>query len=790
MRIVLVGADFEENLALGMLAAVAREDGHAVRVQPFNTLDELEPLAQALAAEQPEVIGLSMQFQHRAHEFLALARRTRVHGYRGHLTTGGHFPTLAWEQALGSGAGLDSVVLYEGETTFRELLAALATGRPLREVAGLALPGELDGPPVRTPCRGLPDLEALPFPERYRPHARHADIPFIPILGSRGCWGACTYCSITSFYRDARAQGGAGQLMRWRSPENVAAEMALLWHAAGRNAAIFCFHDDNLLLPRPEATIERLRAIRAALDDFGVGRAGIIGKCRPDSLTPELARELAAVGVVRLYVGVENASSLGSQHLNRRVETERVKAALAACHAAGIFCCYNLLLFEPEATLEDIAENIAFIREQSTHPVNFCRAEPYHGTPLQLALASKGALGGSYLGYDYRVTDDRTELLFRICAAAFRQRNFAPDGVHNRYMGLGYQAKLLETFHDERGGERARLMARAARLTSEIALETADLLEQAHTLARTADLGDRDRLERETALLGLRIAAADGPRHAELDELLDAMHAFAVQSTTQKPRTSFSLPPQLTQAVRRLAQGVALSTLLSAWGCDSRAVTDSGVVVDPVPRDGRVNDANVGFDGGVDPVPMDMRLRDGRRPDLTVVDCVPPDRGVQRDTGKRPDGMIADPVPWDMGMRRDAGVPQDAAKPKRDGIPVDPPPQDAPKKPAPQSSRPIDQWRDTTPRRAVRSMDLPFFDPPEPALQAERELRGVRVRLSGVEPNAAGVRWEGDGVREGSGLEVLWVPTAETDQLRVGVRTHGGVAVLALRAGDVPTLGG
>jgi hypothetical protein len=60
------------------------------------------------------------------------------------------------------------------------------------------------------------------------------------------------------------------------------------------------------------------------------------------------------------------------------------------------------------------------------------------------ALAAAGKLLGDYLGYDYRIDDDRAELLFRISAAAFRQRNFARHGVHNRYMGLGHSAKLLE----------------------------------------------------------------------------------------------------------------------------------------------------------------------------------------------------------------------------------------------------------------------------------------------------------------------------------------------------------
>src|ERR1019366_5311625 len=121
---------------------------------------------------------------------------------------------------------------------------------------------------------------------------------------------------------------------------------------------------------------------------------------------------------------------------------------------------YNLLLFEPDATLDDVATNIAFMREHTAHPVNFCRAEPYFGTPLQTTLHDRGTLFGSYLGYDYRITDDRTDLLFRICAAAFRERSFRPDGVTNRTMGLGYSANVLSHFYGTATAERVTRRAR------------------------------------------------------------------------------------------------------------------------------------------------------------------------------------------------------------------------------------------------------------------------------------------------------------------------------------------
>ncbi len=726
MRIILVGADFEENLGVGAIAAVAIARGHEVRILPFNEPDEAPRIAQEIAKLAPDVVGLSMQFQHRAYEFQSLARRLRTLGVRAHLTAGGQFATLAYRDLLRPENGVDTVVLYDGEETFAELLDALASARPVTSVAGLALRDAAGTVGTTTPRPLAEDLDAFPLPYRYRAHTRHVGVPFVPIMGSRGCWGKCTYCSITTYFREARAHGG-GKTFRLRSPEHIADEMADLQERAGE-PCIFCFHDDNLLLPRPADTLARLRAIRARLDERGIGKVAIVGKCRPETVTPELAHELAALGVIRLYVGVENASENGAKHLARGKQHLALDQALASCRNAGIFTCYNLLVFEPDAHIEDIETNVAFIRRHARNPVNFCRAEPYYGTPLMLDLASRGNLGGSYLGYDYRIGDDRTELLFRISAAAFRERNFRADGVANRTMGVGYTLKVLEHFYDDPRGERAALIRRANDLVTRISTDTASHLEMAIALARDADLADKDAVERKTALLGLAISAKDAVFQRELDGMYEAMDRFRRRA---EMAPAFRLGP----GARRIARVVAATA-----GVALAAGPACGTTVDPLPSDASV----------VDPLPPDASFRDGGR-DGTVVDPVPVDAGR--------DVTVVDPPPPDAGL--DAGP--DAVLDVR-------------------RLKLIDQWRETSPRRAGRSNDLPLSAPPDIRIEARRDGDTIFATLVGAE--GAGVRWEADGTVSGDGHAVTWTPDGD-DSLRVAARTKGGVAVVSLRASAV-----
>jgi anaerobic magnesium-protoporphyrin IX monomethyl ester cyclase len=826
MRLVLVGADFEENLGMCMIAAAAESAGHATSVVPFQSAEERGPTVDRILAVQPDVVGLAAQFQHRGMDYLGLACDLRRAGFRGHITAGGQFATMAHAPILSGRYGVDSVVLYEGEGTISELLDAIADKQPLDGVAGLALP-DGQGGAYRTAPRGLAqNLDCLPLAQRYRQHSRQLGIPFIPVSGSRGCWAECSFCSITTVLRDGREHDVLGRRLRLRSPKDVGLEMAMLAQAVG-GSAIFCFHDENFLLPRPADSLARVAAMRQTLDEQGVGPSAIVGKCRPDTVTKELARELARLGVIRMYVGIENASPNGAAHLNRRTDVTTMGAALDACADAGIFACYNLLIFEPESTLDDVAQNIVFMRAHAATPVNFCRAEPYLGTPMQRRLQAAGKLRGGFLGWDYRIEDDRAELLFRMAASAFREHNFASDGVANRYMSLGYSAKVLDFFYKDDTGRKASLMERALEITRSITLDTSEMLEAALDIAAHIDLADHDRIARQTALLGLRVAASDRIWYAAMDALEKDMARFA-RGEAQAGR-------KVASRTAKVAQSAAVAGWLALWvsgGASCGRTSDSL----PPPNQGRdagKSDVPSTQDGPlvVDALPPPQDARDALRDGPLVVDALPPDSGARNDTpvldplpaDANPRDLVTDATPIDTG----AVDVRDASKEGPLVVDMVPPPSDArdlPKEspvfdPLPPDSGARDvrdagtneppfmvdpvvdarsglqvpwdlqggpeaatreHWANTAPVRMKRSQDLPLCLCPEVSLRGEWKDGKVLARLSGVS-GSFGLRWQAQGKVEGEGGEILWTPSSDEDQLDVAVRTHDGVAVTSLR---------
>ncbi len=827
MRIALIGSDIEENLGLGMVGASLVRAGHRVFVIPFNDADEIDAVVDQVRQRGPRMVGLGMQFQHRSTDFVWLARALRQVGFEGHVTAGGQYATLAGDEVLKKHHEFDSIVLHEGEEASVELAAAVQRGAPLDGVSGLLI-RKAQGV-VRTGPRALcADLDTLPFSLRYRAPNLHLGIPFFPIWGSRGCWGACAFCGITTYYRDAKRNGGGRQL-RLRSASSIADEIAILWQAAG-GACIVCFHDDTFLLPRPADTLTRVREIRDELDARRVGQVGIVGKCRPETVTDDLCRALKELGVFRLYVGIENASQPGQDHLNRRTKTPQLRSALRSMRRSGIFGCYNLLVFEPDTTIADVRENAAFIREHASQPMNFCRAEPYHKTPLYERVKARGVLSGSYLGWDYRIHDDRAELLYRICAAVFDDRNFMPAGVANRCMGLGYVTQVLRTFYDTSSLAAARLVERAGSLMQEVSLDTANFLDEAIVLAETSDLENGDAIERQAARLGLRILAHDKLWHQRLDELLGDMNDFVA---------SRRRPPRPARVWREALQGAALASAVAigapacggdtssdhrqasggtdgsgaasgsgggsgGWVADPLA-SGGGLVVDEVPSSGGVGGwiSDMVPDGGTGGLVVDMVPTGGTGGLVAtggtgglVVDMVPTGGtgglipsggtggvgaageggeggeggiagagGIAGSEANGTGGLVDDPLPTGgVGGWVDDMVPESG------GTSAGSAAFDA-----------TEHWKNTAPRRSPRSSDLPFHAPPEIRLRAQRGDSGIAVVVHGG-PAAMTIRWDPDGEIEGEGREVVWHPTGEEAQLRVAARTHGGIAVTSIRA--------
>jgi anaerobic magnesium-protoporphyrin IX monomethyl ester cyclase len=277
----------------------------------------------------------------------------------------------------------------------------------------------------------------LPPPVRKYPPDRFLGFPIVNMLSSRGCTHYCAFCSIAAWHRVC-----GGERLRQRSAAQVADEMS---HLYSQGVRLFNFHDDNFFSSSGGESFARFRSLQSELRHRRVGRIGFAIKARPDDVDEEVFRYLKEMGLFRVFLGVEAGTSESLQRLGRGQTLADNDRALNIVNSLNIHACFNILMLNPDSTLEDVAANVRFLRTHPRNPMNFCRTEIYSGTPLEAKLRRDGRLLGGYWGFNY-LTDPRAQLTFELIYPAFSGRSFSESCVHHMTMSIDYERQVLDHF--------------------------------------------------------------------------------------------------------------------------------------------------------------------------------------------------------------------------------------------------------------------------------------------------------------------------------------------------------
>jgi len=437
---VLVGAGDEENLSVRYLASALEEAGHSAFVVSCSRDGEIDGVVKFVSKVHPELVGISIAFQSLALMYFELVKKLRDSGYSEHIVVGGHFPTFEYRRILEMEPGVDSVGRFEGERTVIELAGRIAEGRGFSGVVNLV---------YRTPegikenecVHAFPDLDKLPFPKRdSKPQVRLGE-KFATLVSSRGCWhSSCLYCCIGAFHSCKSVKFAV------RSPENIAEEIALLYR---RGFRLFQFHDDNFMPSSSGETLRRLSEVKENMESRGVAtdEVAFLIKARPDTVTDDVALALEDFGVVGVFLGIENASESGLKSLIRGAKLDAVEDAVFALRKNSIAVTYNLLIFHPKATLDEINSNILFVENHLDMPFDFGRAEVVAGSPLERMLNNEGRLTGSWPRWDYEVYDPVVERMCKISRLTFRRNGSPYNQLAESSIALAYQAYALRRLH-------------------------------------------------------------------------------------------------------------------------------------------------------------------------------------------------------------------------------------------------------------------------------------------------------------------------------------------------------
>lgn len=372
-------------LGVAYVAAVLEQAGHEVllRDAPVEDMD-FDALVAEAEAFKPGLIGLSAMTPTSLHAFkLAELMKERMPGVP--IVLGGAHGVCYAEPSLQACPALDYVCVGEGEETAVALAAAVAEGRGVDGVPGLALRGP-DGATRRTaPPRPVMDLDTLPFPaRRHFPITRYAPEPYenqrLPstnIIAARGCtWSRCTFCE---------RSGPMKRRYRATTPERTLEEVKGLVRDYGIRELVF--YDDDLM--SNQVWIRRFSQLllKEKLDILWACRAISNMSIKRDTLA--LARE---AGLWELFIGFESGDQALLDGIEKGITIERSLEVARWCRELDVQIVGSFILGLPGETPAAGAATIDFAKRLDVDYAAFIPLHPFEGTPLYAQALAEGRL--------------------------------------------------------------------------------------------------------------------------------------------------------------------------------------------------------------------------------------------------------------------------------------------------------------------------------------------------------------------------------------------------------------
>ena len=334
-------------LISGYVAGMLRSRGHEAEILE-GYLDRLgyAEIEARIREYAPDMLGVHMVYHWRQDlelsEFLSRLKRHKV---ASHMLAYGFYATISPGNIMGQCPAVDAVILGEAEAPFAAVAESLAAGSGIPPVPGLAVRSVSGGCEINNP-EPVRDLDTIPYPVRTEALYR---LPEVNILGSRGCYGSCTFCYVNAYH-------GRGLPWRGRSPENIAQEIASIISTTGKRN--FYFTDPNFFGPGQQGQ-ERALRIASLLEPMNI-HFGIEG--RVNDIRDLTIAALARAGLRNILIGLESGRDEALRRMNKMTTVAQNEEALRVLRRHGIEPNVGFIMFEPDSSLEDIRMNFEFLR--------------------------------------------------------------------------------------------------------------------------------------------------------------------------------------------------------------------------------------------------------------------------------------------------------------------------------------------------------------------------------------------------------------------------------------------
>ncbi|MBI3008948.1 MAG: B12-binding domain-containing radical SAM protein, partial [Candidatus Omnitrophica bacterium] len=353
----VVNTPLASCLITGYIGAYLEDKGFEVTIISYPNMgfpEGIDTIPDTSIFRFFDIVGIHLVYQwDNTGKVLEMARYIKETNARTHVTVYGYYPTFTYESLLKENPFIDSVIVGEPEEPFAALAQLLEKGdKSRRNVGAVPFPGvayrSASGIEFR-PSTPLEDINAIPFP--LRDNAGAGGEVFY-ILGSRGCFGRCSFCYIPEYH-------GKTSGWRGRNPENIIAEMKYIKKEF--NASYFYFADASFFGPglegknRANEFVELLKTERMKVR-FGF-------ECMPSNVEEGIFKKLVSIGLKDVFLGIESGSERILRLFRRKANKEENRNAIRIVQKLNINLSIGFIMFMPSSFVTDIRENFELLKE-------------------------------------------------------------------------------------------------------------------------------------------------------------------------------------------------------------------------------------------------------------------------------------------------------------------------------------------------------------------------------------------------------------------------------------------
>ncbi|MDD5567175.1 MAG: radical SAM protein [Patescibacteria group bacterium] len=371
----------KEPMGLMYLAASLRTAGFSVEILDADVLAlTIDETLSRITKCGAKVIGFSV-LQRALPSVKLLVEGLRKNGITAHICCGGITATMSAEHILQRIPGIDSIVLGEGDLSFRDLVAKVIGNSDWHNLLGVAFRNSsvvTNGPSPK------PDLDSLAHASRDLLTFCLLKTNYATILASRGCYGVCTFCSNCSFERIS-----TGPNWRPRNPVDVVDEIEQLRRECG--VTVFKFNDANLFGPGRDGRRHVVtlcdEILRRNLNDLH-----LMGFCRSNDVDDEIANLMRRAGFERLLVGIESFDPSTLRIFRKGESQATILQMIRVLHKAEIGLIPGFMIFNPYTAISSLIRDLDFLERFGFMPTLSKALRVFDGTPIQALLSSEGRL--------------------------------------------------------------------------------------------------------------------------------------------------------------------------------------------------------------------------------------------------------------------------------------------------------------------------------------------------------------------------------------------------------------